>query len=154
WGGGATFLAPAMWPATYSERLRESSTIALPSARIRRISALLISAVLALLSPIMAWSMLVLCAVARVASTVVNSASASAAAPARIKVDFSICSSLEFVSMFGGEEWRGPGLSARERRLDGGSGRPASRWQAAAKCPEEEPFGEHCPPRLSASSRS
>jgi len=44
-GSGAAFFAPAMWPATYSERLRESIRVALPSVNMRRTSSVLTSAV-------------------------------------------------------------------------------------------------------------
>ena len=45
------FTPPAMWPATYSERLRESTSTALASIKIRRTSAVETSGVFGFVSP-------------------------------------------------------------------------------------------------------
>jgi hypothetical protein len=57
-GSVATFRAPGMWLVAYSEYFRESRTTALPSARIRRSSSVLTSAVFWSGSSKVAWKML------------------------------------------------------------------------------------------------
>src|SRR5712671_149731 len=69
-----------MWPATYSARLRVSSRMALPSARMRRTSAVLTSAVFWFGSPIVACRMV--CAGAALLSTRMLRAAAKPAARA------------------------------------------------------------------------